>query len=143
MAILNDLFYQDIAAKVITEIVRSRRATQEDERCAAFHIVNPKATNWESLVPSVTEYTHAEPVPLQQWIQTLESFDRPTEMDLQDKPALKILDFYRTIARGDEHRPWTETTKAQEASKSLRQLKAVDAYLVATWMSQWGFIFDH
>ncbi|CAG7938799.1 unnamed protein product [Penicillium olsonii] len=133
----------DIAAKVITEIVRSRRATQEDERCAAFHIVNPNATNWESLVPSVTEYTHAEPVPLQQWIQTLESFDRPTEMDLQDKPALKILDFYRTIARGDEHRPWTETTKAQEASKSLRQLKAVDAYLVATWMSQWGFIFDH
>ncbi|CAG8396619.1 unnamed protein product [Penicillium salamii] len=129
----------DITAKVITDIVRSRRATQDDERCAAFHIVNPETADWQSLLPAVIEYFDAEPVPLTQWTQTLESFVSPTEMDLQDKPALKILDFFRTIAMGDESGPWTETTKAQEASNALRQLEAVDASLVKNWMEQWGF----
>ncbi|CAG8197552.1 unnamed protein product [Penicillium salamii] len=134
-----DQFRQDITAKVITDIVRSRRATQDGERCAAFHIVNPETANWQSLLPAVIEYFDAEPVPLTQWIKTLESLINPTETDLQDKPALKILDFFRTIAMGDESGPWTETTKAQEASNTLRRLEAVDASLMKNWMEQWDF----
>lgn len=124
---------------MITDIVRSRRATQDAERCAAFHIVNPKTANWQSLLPAVIDDFDGHMVPLTRWIQTLESFVNPTEMDLQDKPALKILDFFRTIAMGHESGPWTETTKAQEASNTLRRLEAVDASLMKNWMEQWDF----
>jgi len=124
---------------VITDIVRTRRTTQEDEPCAAFHIVNPKSADWQSLVPAVTKYFDVEPVPLQQWLQTLDSFVNATEEDLRNKPALKILDFFKAIAMADEPGPWTETTRTQKASKTLRQLKAIDVVLMDNWMNQWNF----
>ncbi|KAJ5670583.1 Male sterility NAD-binding [Penicillium maclennaniae] len=129
----------DVTAKVITDIVRTRRETQEDEPCAAFHIVNPRATEWSSLVPAVTKFFDMEEVDIKTWIQTLESFTSPTESDLRDKPALKILDFFKAISFADEAGPWTATTKTQAASKTLRQLQAIDAPLMENWMKQWDF----
>ncbi|KAJ5321437.1 Male sterility NAD-binding [Penicillium atrosanguineum] len=129
----------DVTAKVITDIVRTRRETQEDEPCAAFHIVNPRATEWSSLIPAVTKFFDMEEVDIKTWIQTLESFTSPTERDLQDKPALKILDFFKAISFADEAGPWTETTKTQVASKTLRKLGAIDLPLMENWMKQWDF----
>ncbi|KAJ5151090.1 NRPS-like protein biosynthetic cluster [Penicillium canariense] len=129
----------DVCAKVITEIVRTRRTTQEDEPCAAFHIVNPKVADWQSLIPAVRKYFDVEPVDIQTWIATLEGFTNPTEDDLRDKPALKILDFFKAIAYSNEAGPSTETTKTQAASKTLRRLQAVDAPLMENWMRQWKF----
>lgn len=80
-----------------------------------------------------------EPVDLQTWIGTLESFSDPTESDLRDKPALKILDFFKAIALSDQAGLWTETTKTQAASKTLQNLKAIDGPLMENWMNQWKF----
>ena len=80
-----------------------------------------------------------EVVDIKTWIQTLESFTSPTESDLRDKPALKILDFFKAISTTDEAGPWTETTKTQAASKTLRKLRAIDAPLMENWMNQWDF----
>ncbi|CAI7640642.1 unnamed protein product [Penicillium pancosmium] len=129
----------DITAKVIADIVRTRRITQEEELCAAFHIVNPKTADWESLIPAVTKYFDVEPVDVHTWVKTLEGFTNPTENDLKDKPALKILDFFKAITYSDEAGPWTETTKTQVASKTLRDLKEIDATLFEKWMKQWDF----
>ncbi|CAI7655071.1 unnamed protein product [Penicillium glandicola] len=129
----------DVTAKVIIDIVRTRRGTQEDEPCAAFHIVNPRAAQWQSLIPAVTKYFDMEPVDIKTWIETLESFTNPTESDLQDKPALKILDFFKAISFADEAGPWTETTKTQAASKTLQRLGAIDAPLMENWIKQWKF----
>ncbi|KAF3392431.1 Iterative polyketide synthase CazM [Penicillium rolfsii] len=129
----------DVCARVITDIVRTRRSTQEDERCAAFHIVNPKVAEWKSLIPAITKHFDVEPVDIQTWIATLESFTNPTEDDLRDKPALKILDFFKAIAYAEEAGPSTETTKTQAASKTLRRLQAIDAPLMERWIKQWNF----
>lgn len=80
-----------------------------------------------------------ERVDLKTWIGTLESFANPTESDLRDKPALKILDFFKAIALSDQAGSWTETTKTQAASKTLRNLKAIDGPLMENWMNQWKF----
>ncbi|CAG8019901.1 unnamed protein product [Penicillium nalgiovense] len=129
----------DVTAKVIVDIVRTRRETQEDEPCAAFHIVNPRAAEWSSLIPAVTKYFDMEPVDIKTWIETLESFTNPTESDLQNKSALKILDFFKAISFADEAGPWTETIKTQAASKTLQRLGAIDASLMENWIRQWKF----
>ncbi|KAJ5506168.1 Male sterility NAD-binding [Penicillium expansum] len=129
----------DVTAKVIIDIVRTRRETEDDEPCAAFHIVNPRAAEWPSLIPAVTKYFNMEQVDIKTWIETLESFTNPTESDLQDKPALKILDFFKAISFSDEAGPWTETTKTQAASKTLQRLGAIDAPLMENWIKQWKF----
>ena len=87
----------------------------------------------------MTKYCDVEPVDIQEWIKTLESFMNPTEEDLKNKPALKILDFFKAIAMAEEPGPWTETVKTQDASKTLKELKAIDAPLVENWMKQWKF----
>ena len=76
---------------------------------------------------------------LQDWIQTLEGLNNITEQDLIDKPALKLLDFFKAIARGKEPGPRPETVKTQLASKTLKDLKAIDAPLMENWMKQWSF----
>jgi hypothetical protein len=87
----------------------------------------------------VTKYFDMEQVDIKTWIETLEGFTNPTESDLQDKPALKILDFFKAISFADEAGPWTETTKTQAASKTLQRLGAIDAPLMENWIKQWKF----
>jgi hypothetical protein len=87
----------------------------------------------------VRDHFDVKPVSLQKWLQTLDSFVSATEDDLRNKPALKILDFFKAIAMADEPGPWTETTRTQEASKTLRQLEAIDVVLMDNWMKQWNF----
>ena len=130
---------QDVTAKVIADIVRTRRVTQEEEICAAFHIVNPKKAEWESLIPAITKFFDVELVDVHTWVKTLEGFINPTESDLKDKPALKILDFFKAITYSDEAGPSTETTKTELASKTLKNLKEIDAPLFENWMKQWNF----
>lgn len=78
-------------------------------------------------------------VSLQDWIQALESFTNPTAQDLVEKPALKILDFYKSIAASGKAGPWPETSKTQGASGTLKNLNAIDVPLMENWMMQWGF----
>lgn len=78
-------------------------------------------------------------VSLQDWVQTLESFTHPTAQDLVEKPALKILDFYKAIAASGKAGPWPETSKTQGVSETLKNLNAIDVPLMENWMMQWKF----
>ena len=69
----------------------------------------------------------------------MESFTNPTAQDLVEKPALKILDFYKSIAASGKAGPWPETSKTQGASGTLKNLNAIDVPLMENWMMQWGF----
>ncbi|KAK2802567.1 putative NRPS-like protein biosynthetic cluster [Onygenales sp. PD_10] len=130
----------DTIARVITDILVSRRKTEKDVRCAAFHLVNPTAASWESLIPAITKHFPVEIVDPQTWIASLEAFSNPTQSDLQDKPALKILDFFRGVyATGGGVAAKMETKKTQEASEAMRVMKPIDQGILDTWMRQWVF----
>lgn len=101
--------------------------------------MNPKNAEWRSLIPAVAKYCEVKEVSLQDWIQTLEGFTTPTAQDLVEKPALKILDFYKAIAASGKAGPWPETTKTQDASETLKNLNAIDVPLMENWMRQWKF----
>jgi len=96
---------------------------------------------WESLIPAVTtHFTDVQPIDLATWISTLEAIKTPTEEDLQDKPALKILDFFNGILAGAEAESHPlETKKTQEASETMQKLKPIDVDIMNAWMRQWKF----
>ncbi|ODH53244.1 hypothetical protein GX48_00440 [Paracoccidioides brasiliensis] len=133
----------DTISRIIIDIIRSRRKTEEEVRCAAFHLVNPTASAWESLIPAIEKHFPVAIVEPRTWIASLEAIANPTQRDLQQKPALKILDFFRSVfAAGiDGHgKPAVlETHKTQEASITMQRLKPIDQEIMNTWMLQWQF----
>ncbi|KAE8403342.1 hypothetical protein BDV37DRAFT_294628 [Aspergillus pseudonomiae] len=130
----------DIMAKIVVDITQSRRATEDVTRTAAFHLVNPHAASWESLIPAIQKYYTAEVVDMNDWMAALEGFSNPTDGDLQDMPALKIIDFYRGLA--GNHGTFTsmmENVKTQAASKAMRDLGPIDGAIMENWIKQWQF----
>ncbi|KAF7592004.1 hypothetical protein BBP40_000784 [Aspergillus hancockii] len=130
----------DIVAKAVVQITESRRVTEGSTRAAAFHIVNPHTANWEALIPTIQKYYDAGIVDIHDWIAALVSIANPTDVDLQDKPALKILDFYRGLL--GEHGSFTgvmEKSKTQAASKAMRDLGPIDEAIIENWIKQWRF----
>ncbi|KAE8423840.1 hypothetical protein BDV36DRAFT_303219 [Aspergillus pseudocaelatus] len=130
----------DIMAKIVVDITQSRRTTEDITRTAAFHLVNPRTSNWESLIPAIRKYYNADVVDMHDWMAALEAFSNPTDDDLQDKPALKIIDFYRGLA--SNHGTFTstmETAKTQTASKAMRDLGPIDGAIMENWIKQWRF----
>lgn len=127
-------------AKIIVDIIRSRQSTETTCCSAAFHLVNPSIASWESLIPAIQTQYAVEPVNFHSWLKALEAFSNPTESDLQDKPALKIIDFYRGLGKRKAYlSSIIETTKAQAASQTMRNLGLIDAPLMENWLKQWGF----
>ncbi|CRG91279.1 Mediator of RNA polymerase II transcription subunit 12-like protein [Talaromyces islandicus] len=66
----------------------------------------------------------SQPVNLTDWVKELDKYSNPTEIDLQDKPALKIADFYRGLSKKGlgSLAPPAETQGAQAASETMRNL---------------------
>ncbi|OAT01333.1 ochratoxin A non-ribosomal peptide synthetase, variant [Blastomyces dermatitidis ER-3] len=133
----------DTISRVILDILRSRRKTEEEVRCAAFHLVNPSPAPWDSLIPAIKKHFPVEIVDPQKWIASLEAIANPTQADLQDKPALKILDFFRGAfigqVEGSGKPPVLDTQRTQEASVTMQRLKPIDQDILNTWMLQWQF----
>jgi hypothetical protein len=81
-------------------------------------------------------------VDLATWIAELEQIEKtnPSEFEVANKPALKLLDFYRGLlaTEGDLHVPM-EQTQTKEASPTMRDLRPVNQKLLENWLKQWSF----
>lgn len=133
---------QDIAAKTIVEIVESRKESETSSRATVFNLTNPSVAKWETVMAPILARYAMEPVPLEQWCRSLASITDPTETDLRDKPALKLLDLYRCLSAdgvAPGPRPQLDIRRAQAASETLRCLAPIDPALMNRWLDQWGF----
>ncbi|KAI9739037.1 MAG: putative NRPS-like protein biosynthetic cluster [Cirrosporium novae-zelandiae] len=145
----------DIMAKVILDLVETRRVqvqekAEEDPSVfhATFHLTNPHAASWSSLLPAIQSYFHAHAVPsadiipFEEWLSLLQSHQTQkdlTQSDLESMPALKIMEFMAALAPGATGLPSLQTTRTCKASRSLRELEKVDEGLMRTWLEQWGY----
>lgn len=91
---------QDTLATVIVEILHTRRNHLSDTPSAFFNLVKPNKAPWASMIPSIQDKYPVKAVPINEWIQDLENIKNPSEEDVRQKPALKLLDFYRGLAGG-------------------------------------------
>ena len=121
------------------DLIQSRRISENDKLCAAFHIINPKTTDWETLLPTVVQHFGADTVSLSEWIDALGRIENPSVKDFETKPALKLLDTLAALASLKKARVTIETTKTEAASETLRELKAIDPRQMQNWLNQWNF----
>jgi thioester reductase-like protein len=131
----------DTLARVIIEICNSRleSQTQPDQLHAVFHPMNPSKTSWDSLLPAITNNLPVKPVSLMSWVDKLASIENPTDEDVAEKPALKLLPFFRGLGTGEAMAAEISVEKAKAASSMMAGMRPVDGDLMANWLRQWGF----
>ena len=134
-----DWFPVDSLAASILDIVHFAAQTGNT---LTYNIVNPHSTPWTSLLDTV--YKHMRPkveiVELSEWIRMLEQIDRNNTRELSEKPAVKILDFYRALEEerkaGKLH---YSTANGISASKTMAALEAVNKDWMEIWLTQLGY----
>lgn len=119
----------------------TRRKTQSDTRCAAFHLINPSVTTWGSLLPAIQKrYKDIQPVEFSDWIRELESIQDPSAEEIAAKPGVKILDFYRALLDGEGALSAPiEVGDTKQASPTMGALGPISAELMGNWLNQWNF----
>jgi hypothetical protein len=112
---------------------------QTQTGAALFNLVNPTVIPWESLVPIIQKRFQAETVDDNTWLATLDAIEDLSEPDIENKPALKILDVYRRLFATNMYPKFgIRTDKGQKASGSMRHLGPVNEHLMDLWLDQWG-----
>lgn len=130
---------QDTLAQITLELVATRRNTQADCRCAVFHLVNPSAASWTSLIAPVQKHYAVEAVDPSEWINDLEKIEHPSDDDVARLPALKLLDFYRSLFHNQAMSAPMEVRKTIEASATMKSLGPIGPELMGNWLKQWAF----
>lgn len=114
-----------------------------EEIAGYFHALNPKATNWSSLIPILREFYGEriqKVVSLEEWIHALQKTLVHPVVD--DNPAVKLLDTYRSAAEGVKmgiKAAPLATTRTESYSLTMRQMEEVSPELMRNWCAQWQF----
>jgi thioester reductase-like protein len=124
-----------------------------------LNIVHPKSTNWNTIIKPINDALVFQkkldaPLPLvsfQEWFSNLEGHAQSADQAVELKiPALKLLDFFRSLSAGDlqvttDGRLNAEagglttfsTSKIQDISKTMRDLKPLGSEDVEGWVKYW------
>ncbi|TKA64260.1 hypothetical protein B0A49_09579 [Cryomyces minteri] len=131
----------DRVAQIVVDLVHARLTSQSSKSIDVFHVVNPRKTTWQGLIPTVQSYFQdgsMELVDIADWIQALESVQW-TSGEVADRfPAVKLLDFYRSL-QTSARTTLLATNHTVASSSTMAGLEAVNGALMTTWMQQWGF----
>jgi hypothetical protein len=80
-----------------------------------------------------------KPVPFSLWLAELQAIETPTDQDINDKPALKLLPFFRGLASGEAMAAEISVERAKCASATTAGLTAISGDLMGNWIAQWEF----
>lgn len=107
-------------------------------RSRFLHFVNPHATLWSEIgtrvAPKISEAAHM--VPFSEWVDALAAVSENQQVD--DLPALKLLDFYEALRQPETKRPVYSTTNTQVACRALHDVPSVSVDWMERWMRQWA-----
>ncbi|KAI0401682.1 acetyl-CoA synthetase-like protein [Xylaria palmicola] len=129
----------DKVARVLVEILESATSTLEssaESQLPVYHVANPHAISWSNIVPWAIDGLRLKPVSFEEWLGKLDSRDEPLE-DVDQNPAIKLVEFYRRAGRTDVPRRMA-TWRAAQASRTLREVGPVNKQWMMAWLKQWG-----
>ena len=134
----------DILAQIVLELFNPPASDDAEAVTQVFHVVNPSATEWGALLPTVKKYLGegVETVSLGTWVSRLRAHADEGK-ELEKFPAAKLLGFFEEVVVAGEKAgrvfPTMETGRATAGSKLLAELEAVGEEWMGLWMEQWGF----
>ncbi|KAJ5157506.1 acetyl-CoA synthetase-like protein [Penicillium canariense] len=131
----------DILSKIMVEIVHTRHGDRSELPTAVFHLTNSVTAPWSTLIPAIQSKYEVESVEFTSWLAELESIENPTSTDVAEKPALKLLSFYRGLVdeKNSKMSVALDVQKAKEASGTMRSLGPISPALMTNWLDQWSF----
>ncbi|KAL8732909.1 MAG: hypothetical protein Q9166_002510 [cf. Caloplaca sp. 2 TL-2023] len=132
----------DILADIIMDLALIGSPVKGDAGVQVYHAVNPSATTWDALLPSVQSRMHPMPtiVSLGKWVAELRAKAR-TDLgarDLQDIPAIKLVESYEGLMDEGSEMGVLATEKTLRASHTIRDLGPVTGNWMTKWMDQWN-----
>ncbi|PYH35667.1 polyketide synthase [Aspergillus neoniger CBS 115656] len=135
----------DILATIVLEILQSRRATTAAAMAttpttsSVFHLTSPTGVSWKSLIPAIQERYPVKLVSLSEWVDELGRLQELSPEEVTEKPAIKLLDFYRLLAGAMEASPRMSLERARAASRTMASLGPVSLAQMSNWLDQWNF----
>jgi hypothetical protein len=126
-------------ANITLEILQTRRSVLSEETNAVFHLTNPNRSKWSSLIPAVQVKYPVQVVSLEEWLDELDGIVDPSEQEILEKPALKMLQFYRGLTTDSTLSAEISVAQAKQASKIMAMLGPVSRTQMSNWINQWGF----
>ncbi|KAL2206734.1 NRPS-like enzyme [Sarocladium strictum] len=127
----------DTMATIIHQLVQNQRSSGSFQ---VFNLTNPTPSKWIRMLPAILEAwgTDLDIVPFAEWVDRLSR-----ETDMEQYPALKILDFYRGLAAEENilesGKIKVQVVRAAEVSSAMADLKPIGREALASWIKQWGF----
>lgn len=138
-----DWLSMDKAAAAVIDI-STTPSSPSSELTQVYHLVNPRTTSWKQLYPVIQSFYKDSNIDLDvvdydDWVNELRKLPQ-TKENAEAIPGLKLLGFYESLSPGSEMGlPALVTKRAEEASRSLREGRAVDGEAMKKWLKQWEF----
>ncbi|KAL5314376.1 hypothetical protein ACEPPN_018802 [Leptodophora sp. 'Broadleaf-Isolate-01'] len=137
----------DTLSKILVEIVMADiEELNTLPPTQIFHLANPVASNWSTLVPKMAKFSQSSPVngtepsiksvPFATWFAKLDESSK-ADVDVDVNPGIKLLPFYRGMAEGASEVK-LDTTQSMHMSATLRELKPVREEWMGIWLKQWA-----
>ena len=121
----------DLLARIIQELAF---ADTGNSNFQVYNLVNPHLAPWSSLVNSLYKYCGAKAIPLAEWLQVLGNCNAMDINEVEAKPALKMLAFFKTMPQAPVR---FATDRAVEASEVMAALEPVNQMWIGSWLRQW------
>ena len=129
----------DQLAHIILDIARGPIPIH---RASVYNLVNPHTTSWKSLTAPILAHLGSQMrvVSPDEWLQMLDCVDQRDIEELCDKPAAKIIEFFKRLltTKNDEAVRYS-VAKAIAASRTMAELTPVNPHWVELWLKQWGY----
>lgn len=128
----------DQVACAIVELMEHDQ--DSDKNLQVYNLVNPHPVQYTSISETVRKYCgiNTQMTSLQNWLAHLKSFSNDS-IHTTSKPALKMLDFYFSIAGKQAREVRFRTERSETSSQTMAHLEPIRPELVELWLKQWQF----
>lgn len=133
-------------AGLVLDVAGVQQRVAAEDISGYYHGVNPAATTWGELAPTVQAFYGKERIPemvsFEEWVARLDK-SQTGDIQLLDKnPGVKLLDTYREMAAAAKlgRDPVVfDMQKTKGRSPSMRAAKPITPALMRHWCEQWKF----
>ncbi|KAJ7656866.1 putative aminoadipate reductase [Mycena polygramma] len=103
----------------------------------AINLVHPRPVPWDRVMSAIAGDAQLPLVSFPEWVEQLQArYTAATPEDLENIPAIKLLDFFQAVVAGAGNTEFS-TLKAQAISEAMKSLEPLTEEDAKQWMHYW------